>query len=422
MKWLEIEIGKVADVESGFGFPRDAQGNLGEEFPFFKVGDMNLPGNERCMTKIVNTISAVALRKLKAKAFPKGTVVFPKIGAAIATNKKRMLTQPSVVDNNIMGLIPTSHVNEWYLFYWMQQFDLRKVTNMGPVPSMRKTEVERVLIPLPPLSEQRRIVEILDHADSLRKKRAEADAKAVRILPAIFSKMFGDPATNPKDWPVKTLGEVTIGKPEYGANASAVEWSEGKPRYVRITDITDAGHLRKDGIVSLELEDWEPYRLFAGNLLFARSGNTVGKTYLYRPEDGLCAYAGYLIRFKPDFEQTLPLYLFSMTQTDYYRNWVEARKRVAGQPNINGKEYASLRVLCPPIPLQTQFAGMAEKLLGVFQNSGMAGQLVENLFNVLLHRAFAGELTEWWREAHCKELLAEMEKQSKTLEGLRKET
>jgi len=210
MMWHHVEMGQSANVVSGYGFPREYQGLTDEEFPFFKVGDMNLPGNEKCMTTIANTISGTTLKELKAKAFPKGTIIFPKIGAAIATNKKRMLTQPSVVDNNVMGLIPKPHIKSWYLYYWMLQFDLRSISNIGPVPSMRKTEVERVSIPLPPPSEQHRIVEILDQADALRKKRAEADAKAARILPALFYKMFGDPATNPKGWPTKRLSDPQI--------------------------------------------------------------------------------------------------------------------------------------------------------------------------------------------------------------------
>jgi len=416
MKWPAVEIRQIAQVVSGFGFPRKFQGNPNEEFPFFKVGDMNSPGNERCMNVIANTISALTLKKLKAKTFPPGTIIFPKIGAAIATNKKRMLTQPSVVDNNVMGLIPNDLIDEWYLYYWMQQFDLRSVTNIGPVPSMRKTEVERVRIPLPSLTEQRRIVEILDQADALRKKRAEADAKAARILPALFYKMFGDPATNPKGWPVRALRDVTIGKPQYGANARATAWSKGKPRYVRITDITDVGRLRKVGAMTLDLDNWEPYRLVPGDLLFARSGNTVGKTYIYHQEDGLCAYAGYLIRFRANTEHVKPWYLFALTQTDYYRNWVESRKRVAGQPNINGKEYASLQIPCPPVPLQRRFTKILEKLIGLREKRFTSTEKIDHLFNVLLYRAFTGDLTAQWREAHMKELLSEMEQQERYLE------
>jgi restriction endonuclease S subunit len=271
-------------------------------------------------------------------------------------------------------------------------------------------------VPLPALSEQRRIVEILDQADALRKKRAEADAKAARILPALFYKMFGDPAMNPKGWPTKLLGEVTIGNPQYGANASAAEWTEGSPRYVRITDITDDGRLLKTGVVTLNLDNWAPYQLTTGDLLFARSGNTVGKTYLYQPQDGLCAYAGYLIRFKADQNQVLPWYLFALTQTGYYKSWVEARKRVAGQPNINGKEYASLQIPCPPIPIQEAFIERIERLIDLRDKRNTTEKKIKQLFGVLLHRAFTGDLTAKWREAHMKELLQEMELQAKALE------
>jgi len=282
-------------------------------------------------------------------------------------------------------------------------------------PAVSDADVKEIELPLPTISEQHRIVEILDQADALRKKRVEADAKAARILPALFYKMFGDPATNPKDWPIRNLVNVCTTKPEYGANASAIAWSEGKPRYVRITDITDDGKLLKDGIMTLDLEAWEPYRLIPGDLLFARSGNTVGKSYLYRPEDGLCAFAGYLIRFKPDIKQVDPLYLFSVTQTKYYRSWVEARKRVAGQPNINGQEYANLKIPCPPLSLQKKFSKIMEDLLKRRDNRETAEQSINTLSDVLFHRAFTGDLTDKWREAHMEELLVEMEQQTKAL-------
>jgi len=166
----------------------------------------------------------------------------------------------------------------------------------------------------------------------------------------------------------------------------------------------------------LDLDDREPYRLVPGDLLFARSGNTVGKSFLYRQEDGLCAFAGYLIRFQADLEQVTPWYLFAMTQTGYYQNWVEARKRVAGQPNINGKEYASLQIACPPISLQQQFTTMVESLVALRDARGANVERLDRLFNILLHRAFTGDLTAKWREAHMKILLTEMEAQAKALD------
>ena len=313
-----------------------------------------------------------------------------------------------------------STINGKYLFYFTTTQDFISVLTSkvrgAHYPAVSDGDVKGLDLPLPTPSEQRRIVEILDQADALCKKRAEADAKAARILPALFYKMFGDPATNPKGWPVRALRDVTIGKPQYGANARATAWSKGKPRYVRITDITDVGRLRKVGAMTLDLDNWEPYRLVPGDLLFARSGNTVGKTYIYHQEDGLCAYAGYLIRFRANTEHVKPWYLFALTQTDYYRNWVESRKRVAGQPNINGKEYASLQIPCPPVPLQRRFTKILEKLIGLREKRFTSTDKIDHLFNVLLYRAFTGDLTAQWREAHMKELLSEMEQQERYLE------
>ncbi len=306
-----------------------------------------------------------------------------------------------------------------YLFYYTRTpnfYDtLSSKVRGAHYPAVSDRDVKGLELSLPTPSEQRKIVEILDQADALRKKRADADAKAAQILSALFYKMIGDPISNPMGWPTKTLGEVTIGKPQYGANASAIEWSEGKPRYVRITDITEDGSLSKNGVMSLDIDEWEPYRLVPGDLLFARSGNTVGKTYLYRDEDGLCAYAGYLIRFKPNRDLVDPLYLFALTHTDYYRTWVEARKRVAGQPNINGQEYANLRIPYPSFPLQQQFARILEDVITNQGRVCSVRERISNLFNILLYQAFSGDLTAKWREAHMKELLVEMEIQSKAL-------
>jgi type I restriction enzyme, S subunit len=272
-------------------------------------------------------------------------------------------------------------------------------------------------IPLPPPSEQRRIVEILDHADHLRLLRAEADAKVARILPALFFKMFGDPVANPMGWPVRSLGELAILGPEYGANARAIPLSPGQPRYVRITDIDDDGRLRPLGVVGIDLEDWEQYKLEEGDLLFARSGATVGKTYLHRSQNGPCVFAGYLIRFRLDPTEIHPFVAFAFTQTASYRAWVGAKRRTAAQPNINGQEYASLRLPVPSRSVQEDFARLYSTI-EVFRHAlAYSSRRLELLFAVLLRRAFEGDLTASWRETHMKELLEEMDRQTKALAG-----
>ena len=163
-----VALGDIAEVRSGWGFPNVHQGREEGEYPFYKVGDMNLPGNETVMSIANNYVSAEVAKNLGVRPAPAGTVIFPKIGAAVATNKKRVLSVPSAYDNNVMGLVPTERVTSRFLYHWMQTFDLSRLANdSGAVPSIRKTEAEKVLIPLPDLDTQRKVAGLLDKFDAL---------------------------------------------------------------------------------------------------------------------------------------------------------------------------------------------------------------------------------------------------------------
>ena len=160
--WNLKPIANFADVESGFCFPLDKQGKKTEKYPFLKVSDMNLPGNEVYIKCSNNTVSDDDVRILSLKIFPKGTIIFPKIGAAIATNKKRILSVPSVYDNNVMGVIPKSSLISEYFYYWLVNFNISMWASESSPPSMRKTVVEQYDVQLPPLETQKKIVEIIE--------------------------------------------------------------------------------------------------------------------------------------------------------------------------------------------------------------------------------------------------------------------
>ena len=151
-------------------------------------------------------------------------------------------------------------------------------------------------------------------------------------------------------YPAVKMGSLLSEPPEYGAGEAGIERvDEATPRYIRITDIDENGELLPGlGMTAANVEP--QYFLRDGDLLFARSGNTVGKSYLH--ESGQvpypCFYAGYMIRFRFS-EKVLPKYVFAFTQTPYYHEWVSAIQRSAGQPNINAQEYRSLEIPLPPL-------------------------------------------------------------------------
>ena len=143
--WRWVAMGEIAEVRSGWGFPLSEQGLTTGDVPFYKVSDMNLLGNEVIMTQANHYISVNSVNRLGIKPAPAGTIVFPKIGAAVATNKKRVLSVESAYDNNVMGLIPGPQVMSRYLYHWMQTFNLSELANdSGAMPSIRKSEAEEL--------------------------------------------------------------------------------------------------------------------------------------------------------------------------------------------------------------------------------------------------------------------------------------
>ena len=154
-------------------------------------------------------------------------------------------------------------------------------------------------------------------------------------------------------YPSVKMGSLLSEPPEYGAGEAGIErLNDTTPRYIRITDIDENGELLPGlGMTAANVEP--QYFLRDGDLLFARSGNTVGKSYLHESErvSYPCFYAGYMIRFRFG-EKVLPKYVFAFAQTPYYHEWVSAIQRSAGQPNINAQEYRSLEIPLPPLPEQ----------------------------------------------------------------------
>ncbi len=156
--WPSVKLREVCEIVSGYGFPKKEQGLQNEEIPFLKVSDMNIAGNEIRVRKFNNFVSRDTLSRLRAKSFKAGTIIFPKIGAAIATNKKRILTQESTFDNNVMGLVSSDKIKSEFLFYLMQSTNLSDWASNAQPPSMKKTTVESHAIPLPPLEVQKEVV------------------------------------------------------------------------------------------------------------------------------------------------------------------------------------------------------------------------------------------------------------------------
>lgn len=158
------------------------------------------------------------------------------------------------------------------------------------------------------------------------------------------------------DWEQRKLGELSPSF-EYGLNAAATEY-DGENKYIRITDIDDdSREFKQKDITSpdTDLSNAENYKLSEGDILFARTGASVGKTYIYKPSDGLVYYAGFLIRARIKKEYN-PEFIFQNTLTSNYEKFIKITSMRSGQPGVNAQEYSQFEIMAPSKPEQDKIA------------------------------------------------------------------
>ncbi len=156
--WILTSLGNVSQLVAGAGFPLDLQGQKGRTFPFFKVGSLGGVESGQDLVSSIDSVDDATARVLKAKIIPQGSIVFAKIGMAIRLNRRRAVGVPCCIDNNMMAAIPSDAVNGRYLLRFLETIDLMPLASATTVPSIRKSALNEVPIPLPPLAEQRWIV------------------------------------------------------------------------------------------------------------------------------------------------------------------------------------------------------------------------------------------------------------------------
>ena len=223
------------------------------------------------------------------------------------------------------------------------------------------------LLPVPKPPEQQRIADCLGSLDDL----IAAESRKLEALrqhkQGLVQQLFPRPGeTQPllrftefrdaSNWEQVALGTLLDRPPEYGANAAAVPFSEDLPAYIRITDIDDDGRFVPAPRVSVDIEPSDDQFLQPGDIVLARTGASVGKSYRYRVEDGRLVFAGFLIRVRPNVDRLVPEFLSAYLSTWSYWDWVRLTSARSGQPGINGSEYASM-----PLTMPTDAASLPEQ-------------------------------------------------------------
>ena len=205
-------------------------------------------------------------------------------------------------------------------------------------------------IALPDVEEQKQIATVLSEIDELISLTEKQISKQKAIKQGTMQELLAGKKRLPGfsgDWVKSNIGSCIIEKPSYGINAPAVDFNGFLPRYIRITDISEDGRYCKDAQASVSAENVEPFLLKTNDIVLARTGASVGKSYIYDEHDGRLVYAGFLIKMSIDPQKSDSRFIFGVLHTYDYWKWVAQTSMRSGQPGINGEEYASYEFRMP---------------------------------------------------------------------------
>ena len=264
---------------------------------------------------------------------------------------------------------------KYYFYYYLMIDNTKELLHLAKNlrHSFTEDQLGAINAPVPPIDEQEKIANFLDEqcieVDELAKdiqaqiETLEAYKKSI-ITKAVTKGLKPDVDMKdskiewigkiPKDWTLTRLKYELDEPMKYGASESGVDYADDLPRYIRITDITSDNQLKDEGKLSLTEEQAKGYILSKETVLFARSGGTVGKTFLYKPEYGRAAFAGYLISGVANPNKMLSKWLYYFTLSNAYWDWANRIFTQATIQNIGADKYSSLPLVITSISEQQE--------------------------------------------------------------------
>ncbi len=403
MNWPAVALGEVCDLQNGYAFKSkdyvDSSNTLSCRMSNIRPGgEFDIDYNARFLPdNFAEKYSQFLLSDSDVVIAMTDLADSPKIlgvPTVISTNGKNILL------NQRVGKLVIKDSNKVYFPYLKFALNYPKVRSVykrfaggGLQINLGKADLLSVEIPLPPLTEQKRIAAILDKTDAIRRKRQQAIRLADEFLRSVFLDMFGDPVTNPKGFPIGTIREI-VGTANYGSSAKASE-VDGDYPILRMGNITYEGAIDMKDLKYIDLteKDKPKYLATKGDLLFNRTNSKelVGKTAVYDGDEPV-AIAGYLIRVRPN-EKGNSYYISGYLNSAHGKATLQNMcKSIVGMANINAQEMQDIPILLPPVELQKQYQEIVTSVKAKLRKHEAALRGKSDLFSSLSQKAFSGSL------------------------------
>ncbi|MEC5186673.1 type I restriction enzyme S subunit [Geobacillus thermodenitrificans] len=390
MSFRYVKLGSLFDITSG-GTPSRKNKAYYEngDIPWVKTGDLK----NMYLVDADEYITQQALNESSAKLFPKGTVLIAMYGATIGNCS--ILSINAATNQACAAFKPNNRIIPEFLYYYLTSIKEKLISLAvgGAQPNISISILRNIEIPLLTINQQERVVSILNKSKELIDKRKAQIEALDQLTQSVFLEMFGDPATNPKKWPMGFIKDLAL-KTQYGTSKKASE-DTGKYPILRMNNITYQGHwdLTDLKYVDLDEKEVEKYLVHKGELLFNRTNSKelVGKTAVYRFEKPM-AFAGYLVKVIPN-EKANAEFISAYLNSKYGKSILfSMAKNIVGMANINAEELKSIKIYIPPKQLQDQFAEIVQKIESQRELFKKGLVELEKNFNSLMQRAFKGEL------------------------------
>lgn len=389
-----VKLSALCKMQSG-GTPSRSNLDYYEgDFPWAKISDLE-KSDDGYIYKTEEHITQEALQSINNRQFQPGTLLLAMYGSVgkTAITKIHLTTNQAILGINILD---DTVLDIKYLKYWFSTIKERLLNRAvgAALPNISLGIVKDLEIPLPPLTQQQKIANILDAADAIKQNDKALIAKYDELTQALFFDMFGDPVSNPKGWELKEGSK-------YYEVRGRVGWKGYKKTDLRqsgaivlgATHINNWGTIDLSKVVFLSQEKYiesPEIMVQKHDLIFVQRGNTIGKIALVRDELGEATINPVVLIFRPINANPYFL-LYLLMNKGLNREFVGSNSGSA-QPMITQKTMKEFLMIDVPVSLQNQFA---ERVAVIEEQKAIAEKSLaksEELFNSLLQRAFKGEL------------------------------
>jgi type I restriction enzyme S subunit len=375
--------------------------------PFVRVQDLGRYGITTNLTETSDKVNGEAVKELRLVKANKGTILFPKSGAAILTNSRAILGEDAYIVSHLAAVEPFHDVLETlWAFYWLCTVDMGRYIDNPAYPSLRLSKIRELLIPLPPLEEQRRIVarveELMSRIREAKRLRQEAKEEAERLWQSILSETFPKPGSElPKGWRWVRLGDVC----EYRTGIWGPEASDPTQGFPIIRSTEIEGLLIRPQTASVRMVrrgQVDAYKLETGDILINKSSGSphlVGWPAIFEdPRDGkIYLFSNFMLRLRADRRTLEPWFLLYYLHSPMARSiYLGAQDTTSGLRNLRVREFMVQPIPLPPLEEQRRivayFQDVQGKIRALKEVQAQTEAELKRLEQAILDKAFRGEL------------------------------